>query len=81
MSPSAFPFTLDIEILIVLLLSSLPPTGGPFGIEPSLNAAGNLYAICGFAAMPFLWSFPEALMTYELSTMFPCASGGVRFVR
>lgn len=57
------------------------PTGGPFGSEPSLKAAGNLYAIIGFAVMPMVWSLPEAVMTYEMSTLFPCASGGVRFVR
>jgi len=54
-------------------------SGGPFGVEPSLKAAGNLYAIIGFAVMPFLWSLPEAIMTYELSSMYPCASGGVRW--
>ncbi|KAL3759065.1 hypothetical protein ACHAWU_008674 [Discostella pseudostelligera] len=64
-------------VLAVILFFNA--SGGPFGIEPSLKAAGNLYAIIGFAAMPMLWSLPEAIMTYELSTMFPCASGGVRF--
>ena len=53
--------------------------GGPFGVEPSLRAAGNLYAIIGFAVMPFIWSLPEAVMTYELSSLYPCASGGVRW--
>lgn len=72
---------LSYSLLFYRLLLSRLPTGGPFGIEPSLKAAGNLYAIIGFAAMPMLWSLPEAIMTYELSTMFPCASGGVRFVR
>lgn len=66
--------------LTVLFHSSIA-AGGPFGVEPSLKAAGNLYAIIGFAAMPFLWSLPEAVMTYELSSLYPCASGGVRFVR
>lgn len=72
---------LSYSLLFYRLLLFRLPTGGPFGIEPSLKAAGNLYAIIGFAAMPMLWSLPEAIMTYELSTMFPCASGGVRFVR
>ncbi|KAL7534500.1 hypothetical protein ACHAXR_005916 [Thalassiosira sp. AJA248-18] len=53
--------------------------GGPFGVEPSLKAAGNLYAIIGFAAMPLVWALPEAVMTYELSSLYPCASGGVRW--
>lgn len=55
-------------------------SGGPFGIEPSVKAAGNLYAIIGIALMPFVWAVPEMYMTYRLSTMFPCASGGVLWV-
>lgn len=31
--------------------------------------------------MPFILSIPEAVMTFELSSLYPCASGGVRFVR
>jgi len=30
--------------------------------------------------MPLIWSVPEALMTYELSSEYPCDSGSVRFV-
>ena len=68
-------------ICIDIFVSLLNLQGGPFGVEPSLRAAGNLYAIIGFAAMPFLWALPEAVMTYELSTLYPCSSGGVRWVR
>src|SRR6056300_315633 len=53
--------------------------GGPFGIEPALKAGGYLYAIIGVSVMPFIWSLPEALITYELSSLYPCASGGVRW--
>jgi len=53
--------------------------GTPFGMEPSLKAAGNLYAIIGYAVMPFVWALPEAVMTYELSSLYPCSSGGVRW--
>ena len=66
---------------VVIDIHLLQRKGGPFGVEPSLKAAGNLYAIIGFAVMPFLWSIPEAVMTYELSSLYPCASGGVRWVR
>mmetsp|Transcript_1673 Transcript_1673/g.3705 ORF Transcript_1673/g.3705 Transcript_1673/m.3705 type:complete len:300 (-) Transcript_1673:561-1460(-) len=53
--------------------------GPPFGMEPSLKAAGNLYAIIGYAVIPFVWALPEAVMTYELSSLYPCSSGGVRW--
>mmetsp|Transcript_23300 Transcript_23300/g.41763 ORF Transcript_23300/g.41763 Transcript_23300/m.41763 type:complete len:176 (+) Transcript_23300:47-574(+) len=71
--------TLTAFVLAVILFFNAG--GGPFGVEPSLKAAGNFYAIIGFAAMPFLWALPEAVMTYELSSLYPCASGGVRWVR
>lgn len=67
-----------INGFVLAIILFFNASGGPFGVEPSLKAAGNLYAIIGFAAMPILWALPEAVMTYELSTLFPCASGGVR---
>jgi amino acid transporter len=54
-------------------------SGGPIGVEPSIRAAGNLYAIIGFAVMPILWALPEVLITTELGLRYPCASGGVRW--
>jgi hypothetical protein len=41
---------------------------------------GNFYALLGFLVMPFVWSLQEALMTAELGTTFPEASGGVAWV-
>jgi hypothetical protein len=55
-------------------------SGGPFGIEGSVHAAGNFYAILGFTIMPLVWSIPEALMVAELGSAFPEASGGVAWV-
>ena len=50
-------------------------SGGTFGIEPVVKAAGNFYAILGIALMPFFWSLPEMFMTYKMSIKYPCASG------
>lgn len=75
MQPSASKLS-SFTLAVILFFNA---AGGPFGTEPSLKAAGNLYAIIGFAVMPFLWALPEAVMTYELSAMYPCASGGVRW--
>eukprot|EP00569_Conticribra_weissflogii_P016220 CAMPEP_0171405060 /NCGR_PEP_ID=MMETSP0880-20121228/15073_1 /TAXON_ID=67004 /ORGANISM="Thalassiosira weissflogii, Strain CCMP1336" /LENGTH=393 /DNA_ID=CAMNT_0011920421 /DNA_START=6 /DNA_END=1184 /DNA_ORIENTATION=- len=69
-----------LNALTLAVLVFFNAAGGPFGFEPSIKAAGNLYAIIGFAVMPILWALPEALMTYELSSMYPCASGGVRWL-
>lgn len=54
-------------------------SGGPFGVEPSVKAAGNLITIIGFAVMPLLWALPEAYITYELSSNYPDNSGGLRW--
>mmetsp|Transcript_18637 Transcript_18637/g.42387 ORF Transcript_18637/g.42387 Transcript_18637/m.42387 type:complete len:89 (-) Transcript_18637:11-277(-) len=55
-------------------------SGGPFGIETTVRAGGNFYAILGFLIMPFVWSLQESLMTAELGTAFPEPSGGVAWL-
>lgn len=55
-------------------------SGGPFGIEPSIRAAGNFYAILGFIVFPFVWAIPEALVTAELGSAFLDSSAGVAWV-
>ncbi|KAL7544779.1 hypothetical protein ACHAWF_008140, partial [Thalassiosira exigua] len=55
-------------------------SGGPFGIEPSIRAGGNFYAILGFIIFPLIWSVPEALVTAELGAAFQDPSAGVAWV-
>jgi hypothetical protein len=55
-------------------------SGGPFGIEESVRSAGAFYSILGFIIAPFVFSLPEALMTAELGSAYPEASGGVAWV-
>lgn len=55
-------------------------SGGPFGIEPTVRAAGPLYSIIGFIFFILVWSVPEALVTAELGATYPHASGGVAWV-
>jgi hypothetical protein len=51
-------------------------SGGPFGCEPSVKAAGPFFALLGFTILPFLVSIPEALVTAELGSAYPEPSGG-----
>jgi hypothetical protein len=50
-------------------------SGGPFGCEPTVKAAGPFYALVGFIVFPILWSVPEALITAELGSAYPEPSG------
>lgn len=55
-------------------------SGGPFGTEDAVKAAGPMLTILGFLIFPILWSVPEALITAELATAFPENSGYVAWV-
>jgi hypothetical protein len=65
---------LGIVPLAVLVFYKV--SGGPFGCEPAVKAAGPFYAILGFVLFPLLWAVPEALITAELGSAFPEPSGG-----
>nr|GEU75775.1 probable polyamine transporter At1g31830 isoform X1 [Tanacetum cinerariifolium] len=55
-------------------------SGGPFGIEDSVRAAGPFLALIGFLVFAVIWSVPEALITAEMGTMFPEDGGYVIWV-
>jgi amino acid transporter len=63
--------------LVVLIFYSV--SGGPFGIEDIVRAGGPFYALVGFSLL-LVWAIPEALITAELSTAMPEASGSVAWV-
>ncbi|KAL3529704.1 hypothetical protein ACH5RR_009026, partial [Cinchona calisaya] len=66
-----------ITLIPLIFLIYFEVAGGPYGEEPSVQAAGPLLAILGFLVFPFIWSIPEALITSELSTAFPGNGGFV----
>ncbi|XP_010518945.1 PREDICTED: probable polyamine transporter At1g31830 [Tarenaya hassleriana] len=78
-SPRANKFR-KISVLPLVFLIFYEVSGGPFGVEDSVNAAGPLMAILGFVTFPFVWSVPEALITAEMGTMFPENGGYVVWV-
>uniref|UniRef100_A0A7S1G022 Amino acid permease/ SLC12A domain-containing protein n=1 Tax=Corethron hystrix TaxID=216773 RepID=A0A7S1G022_9STRA len=69
-----------LGVTSLALLTYYAVSGGPFGIEPAVAAGGPLAAIACFAIMPLFWSVPEALITAELSSAYPEASGYVAWV-
>ncbi|XP_059662013.1 probable polyamine transporter At1g31830 isoform X2 [Cornus florida] len=69
-----------VSVLPLVFLIFYEVSGGPFGVEDSVNAAGPLLALLGFLVFPFIWSVPEALITAEMGTMFPENGGYVVWV-
>jgi hypothetical protein len=61
--------------LAVATLVFYKVSGGPFGCEPSVKAAGPLYALLGFSIFPIIWCLPEVMVTAELGSAFPEPSG------
>jgi len=70
----------NINLIPLTVLVFYNVAGGPFGIEPTVRASGALLSIVGFTIFPLIWSVPEALVTAELGSAFPCSSGGVAWV-
>lgn len=69
-----------VAVVPLVFLIFYEVSGGPFGIEDSVGAAGPLLALLGFLIFPFVWSIPEALITAEMGTMFPENGGYVVWV-
>lgn len=55
-------------------------SGGAFGLEEPVAAAGPGLALLLLLITPLLWSVPIALVTAELSTMLPIDGGYYRWV-
>ncbi|XP_078440163.1 polyamine transporter PUT1-like isoform X2 [Wolffia australiana] len=69
-----------VSVLPLVFLIFYEVSGGPFGVEDSVRAAGPLLALLGFLLFPLVWSVPEALITAELGTLFPENGGYVVWV-
>jgi amino acid transporter len=66
-----------IQLAVIVFYSV---SGGPFGIEEAVRAGGAFYTLAGLLLLPLVWSIPEALITAELGSAFPEASGEVAWV-
>lgn len=75
-SPKAKKHNKKLGLMALVVLIYYEVSGGPFGIEDIVRAGGPLYALLGFSLF-LVWVIPEALVTAELSTALPEASGAV----
>ncbi|CAJ1977642.1 unnamed protein product [Sphenostylis stenocarpa] len=65
-----------VSIIPLIFLIFYEVSGGPFGVEDTVKAAGPCLALFGFLIFPFIWSVPEALITAEMGTIYPALGGG-----
>jgi amino acid transporter len=70
--------TLGLAQLVALTFFCV--SGGAYGFEDAVGAAGPMIALAALAVVPWLWSFPTALMTAELSSAMPEDGGYVVWV-
>ena len=70
--------TLTLGSLIALTFFCV--AGGAYGLEDAISAGGPALALAALLVIPWLWSFPTALMTAELSAAMPEDGGYVVWV-
>src|SRR3990167_6186258 len=70
--------TLNLTSLIALTFFCV--AGGAYGLEDAVGAGGPMWALLALLIVPWLWSFPTALMTAELSSAIPEDGGYVVWV-
>jgi amino acid transporter len=70
--------TLNFTNLVALTFFCV--SGGAYGFEDAVGAAGPMIALLALLIVPWLWSFPTALMTAELSSAMPEDGGYVIWV-
>lgn len=54
-------------------------SAGPYGMEEAIGSGGALLVFAFTLAVPFLFSLPMALMSAELSTLFPLTGSAVEW--
>jgi len=67
-------------VLELACITFFSVAGGPYGFEDAVGAAGAKMVVIGLLVVPFIWSIPLALMTSELSSMFPETGGHIIWV-
>ena len=56
-------------------------SGGPYGLEPLLNYAGEHTAFIILLVTPLLWDVPAMLTVIELNSMMPVTGGYYKWVK
>ncbi|HEX2225953.1 MAG TPA: amino acid permease, partial [Candidatus Binatia bacterium] len=69
-----------INLTSLVALTFFCVAGGAYGLEDAVGAAGPMVVLLAILILPWIWSFPTALMTAELATAMPEDGGYVVWV-
>jgi amino acid transporter len=69
--PSSHALRRGLNLPGLIALTFFCVAGGAYGLEDAIGAGGPFVVLLGILILPWLWSFPTALMTAELSTAMP----------
>jgi amino acid transporter len=67
-----------IQLIAVIFFTV---SGGPYGLEPLLNYAGEHGALLILLITPILWDIPAIFTVLELNSMMPVTGGYYRWVK
>lgn len=70
----------SLNFISVATIAYFSVSGGPFGLEEAISAAGPAAVISLLLLFPLTWSLPIALMTAELSSALPSRAGYIHWV-
>jgi amino acid transporter len=70
----------NVGVVKLAALTFFAVAGGPYGVEPLVQAGGAGWALLGLLTVPWIWGLPTALMTAELSTALPESGGYIVWV-
>lgn len=66
-----------VGMLELIVVGFFMVSAGPFGIEEAISSGGALATIIAIMVAPLVISIPLALMSAELSTLFPCCGSPI----
>src|SRR6201996_9236942 len=73
--------TRKLRLFPLLAATYFTVSGGPYDLEDIIGYAGYGHALLLLLLLPFVWSFPTALMLGELSAAVPAEGGFYAWVR
>ena len=78
---SEFHYLRTASVAHVALVAFFVVSGGPIGIEPLVQSGGPLWAMIALLLFPWVWAFPQIMLTAEMSTMFDSNGGYIIWVQ